>query len=156
MVLFLPVNKLAHLVKLEWSMWENEDHILCTGKTTKVIIDHRTDIHSRKSIDRKYNFHANFEHTYKKISIFSVIVHQTLFTLLNLLLYLYIFTLFLPLLLHLSVSSSCLGLMQVLCIDQNVRAQGCFTLLFFSLYLFMWHRVLLPHPAQCFAGIQML
>lgn len=52
----------------------------------KVIIDpplpriKYTQIHtlSQKSMGAKCNFHANFKHTYKKISIFSVIVTQTL------------------------------------------------------------------------------
>lgn len=60
-----------------------------------------------------------------------------LFSLLNLLIYLYIYTYFISPSLHLSVFFSCVGLMQVLCTDQNVQAQGCFTLLFLSLYLFM-------------------
>lgn len=60
---------------------------------------------------------------------------------------------------HLLVSSSWFVLIQVLCIDQNVFAQGVLNphlpAPYSSLYLFMWHSVLLPHPAQCFTEIQM-
>lgn len=89
---------------------------------------------SETSAAPKCNFHANFKHTYKKIPIFSVIVTQTLCFLC--LTFRIIYAYFYPFL-SLSVSSSCADLMQLLCTDQNARAQGCFTLLFLLLYLFM-------------------
>lgn len=56
--------------------------IHCSAEITKAIIDphptYQTHTDTQKSMRPKCNFHANFEHPYKKISIFSVSAIQSL------------------------------------------------------------------------------
>ena len=165
--------KLVYLVKLEWSMWKRADHIQNLVLDSLQHWDYKGDnrppppslipakythMHTQtEEHGTKMQFPCKFlAYLQKDFHIQRDSDSNPLFSLLNLLIYLYIYTYFISPSLRLPVSFSCVGLMQVLCNDQNIRARGRFTLLFLSLYLFMWHLVLLPHPAQCFAGIQML
>lgn len=81
------------LVNFEWSMWKRADRIQNLVHNSPQWWDYKGDngpppptrrIHTHihalthKSMGPKCNFHANLEHTYKKISIFSVMVTQTL------------------------------------------------------------------------------
>ena len=147
-------------------MWEKTDHILNPERDSLQWWDYNSDNrppyppHTHKytqSHNRAWDQNAismQIFSTLTKICPYSVWLWPKLCLLCLTFWFMYTFS-FTPSP-HLSVSFSSVGLMQVLCIDQNVRARRCFTLLFLSLYLFMWHLVLLPHPAQCFAGIQML
>lgn len=114
-------NKLVHFVKLEWPVWETVAHIQNWECNSLQWWDYKGDnrppypSRTYKSMGPKCNFHANLEHTYRKISIFSVVVTQTLCFPCLTFWFIYTFLLF-PFLIHsISLSAPHAGLMQALC-----------------------------------------